>query len=243
MFLVGLIMNGTLALLPTMLQILMNYPVLTTGLVTAPRGIGSMIAMFVVARMIDRVDNRLIILFGLLLTALSMWQMTEFSLAMGMQPIIVSGLIQGFGLGCTFVPLNTIALVEPASAHPDPGNRAAQPDAQSRRQHRHRRARGLADPEHPDRAFPPGRTTAAGQPAGSRALSRRALQPDDPSGIAALNAEVTRQAAMVAYINNFALMMIITIGSCFLLLLIRPSRPDAVAPALDPRTMRPRRAS
>ena len=46
---------------------------------------------------------------------------------------------------------------------------------------------------------------------------------------------------MVAYINNFALMMIITIGSCFLLLLIRPSRPD-VAPALDPRTMRPRRA-
>jgi MFS transporter, DHA2 family, multidrug resistance protein len=40
MFIVGVIMNGTLALLPTMLQDLMNYPVLTTGLVTAPRGIG-----------------------------------------------------------------------------------------------------------------------------------------------------------------------------------------------------------
>src|SRR5437763_15395938 len=49
MFMVGLIMNGTLALLPTMLQDLMNYPVLTTGLVTAPRGIGSMIGMFAVA--------------------------------------------------------------------------------------------------------------------------------------------------------------------------------------------------
>ena len=102
MFLVGLIMNGTLALLPTMLQDLMNYPVLTTGLVTAPRGIGTMIAMFMVAR--------LIILAGLLLTAVSMWQMTQFSLTMGMEPVIVSGVVQGFGLGCTFVPLNTIAL-------------------------------------------------------------------------------------------------------------------------------------
>ena len=110
MFMVGLIMNGTLALLPTMLQDLMNYPVLTTGLVTAPRGVGSMIAMFVVARLINRVDNRLIILFGLLLTAVSMWQMTRFSLYMGMEPVLLSGLLQGFGLGCTFVPLNTIAL-------------------------------------------------------------------------------------------------------------------------------------
>src|SRR5260370_22731883 len=88
----------------------MSYPVLTSGLVTGPRGIGSMIAMFAVARLINRIDNRLIILFGLLLTAVSMWQMTRFSLYMGMEPIILSGLLQGFGLGCTFVPLNTIAL-------------------------------------------------------------------------------------------------------------------------------------
>ena len=66
--------------------------------------------MFVVARVIDRIDNRLIILFGLLLTAASMWQTTGFSLYMGMGPVVTSGLVQGFGLGCTFVPLNTIAL-------------------------------------------------------------------------------------------------------------------------------------
>jgi hypothetical protein len=56
------------------LQNLMDYPALTTGLVTEPRGIGSMVAMFL-ALLINRVDNRLIILFGLLLTAVSMWQM------------------------------------------------------------------------------------------------------------------------------------------------------------------------
>jgi DHA2 family multidrug resistance protein len=110
MFCSGLIMTGTLALLPTMLQNLMDYPALTTGLVTMPRGIGSMAAMFLVAPLINRVDNRLIILFGLLLTAAAMWQMSQFSLQMGMAPVVISGLLQGFGLGCTQVPLNIIAL-------------------------------------------------------------------------------------------------------------------------------------
>ena len=72
MFFIGIILNGTLALVPTMLQELMNYPVLTTGLVTAPRGIGTMIAMFLVVHLIGRVNTRLIILTGLGLTAVSL---------------------------------------------------------------------------------------------------------------------------------------------------------------------------
>src|ERR1043166_9081644 len=83
MFVVGLIMSGTMALMPTMLQNLMNYPALTTGLVMAPRGLGTMIAMFVVARLINRIDNRLIILMGFLMTAFSQWQMSGFSLLLG----------------------------------------------------------------------------------------------------------------------------------------------------------------
>ncbi len=110
MFFVGGILSGTLALVPTMLQSLMDYPVFTTGLVTSPRGVGTMAAMFLVGRLINRVDNRLIILSGLLMTVVSLWQMTGFSLQMGMAPVITSGLLQGFGLGCTFVPLNTLAL-------------------------------------------------------------------------------------------------------------------------------------
>jgi MFS transporter, DHA2 family, multidrug resistance protein len=39
-----------------------------------------------------------------------MWQMSQFSLQMGMAPVIIAGLLQGFGLGCTQVPLNIIAL-------------------------------------------------------------------------------------------------------------------------------------
>ena len=110
MFCVGAIMSGTLALLPTMLQSLMGYPPITTGFVTAPRGLGTMVAMFMVGRLVNRIDNRLIILVGFLLTAYSMWQMSQFSLYMGPGPVVISGIIQGFGLGCTFVPLNIIAL-------------------------------------------------------------------------------------------------------------------------------------
>src|SRR5207244_4385981 len=99
MFLIGMPLYGTMTLLPLMLQNLMNYPVVTTGLVTAPRGVGTMVAMILVARLVGRVDVRLIILTGLAVTVLSMWQMTGFSLQMGMGPIITSGVLQGFGLG------------------------------------------------------------------------------------------------------------------------------------------------
>jgi DHA2 family multidrug resistance protein len=232
MFMVGLIMNGTLALLPTMLQDLMNYPVLTTGLVTAPRGVGSMIAMFVVARMIDRVDNRLIILFGLLLSAVSMWQMTQFSLYMGMEPVIVSGLVQGFGLGCTFVPLNTIALSNL------PRHILTQGTALRSLMRNLGGSVGISILE--------ARLTENIQTVHSRLVEQ--LRPDnplaqapqlaapfsltDPAGIAALNAEVTRQASMVAYINDFALMMTMAIGSCVLLLLVHPPPRTATKPAI-----------
>src|SRR5947199_6318291 len=79
-----------------------------TGLVTAPRGVGTMIAMLVVARLVGRIDTRLIILTGLAITVAAMWQMTGFSLQMGMGPVITSGVLQGFGLGFVFTPLSIV---------------------------------------------------------------------------------------------------------------------------------------
>jgi DHA2 family multidrug resistance protein len=235
MFCVGLIMTGTLALLPTMLQSLMNFPALTTGLVTMPRGFGAMAAMFLVAPLINRVDNRLIILFGFLLTAVAMWQMSCFSLQMGMMPVIVSGLLQGFGLGCTMVPLNIIAL----STLP-----------------RHILTQGTAI-----RSLVRNLGGSIGisilvatlaentQAVHSRLVE--GLRPDNPllqapylpapfslstpSGVVALNAEVTRQAAMVAYIDDFKLMMLIALASLPLVLLLRPShRRSPVAIPIEP---------
>ena len=143
MFLIGIPLYGTMTLLPLMLQNLMNYPVVTTGLVTAPRGIGTMVAMFLVGRLVGRVDTRLIILTGLLATVVSMWQMTGFSLQMGMAPIITSGVLQGFGLGFVFTPLSIITF-STLPRHIAARGRDLQPDAEYRRQHQHLGRRGAA---------------------------------------------------------------------------------------------------
>lgn len=108
-FIVGIVLLATLALLPPLLEGLFGYPVVTIGLVTAPRGIGTFAAMLIVGRVIGRIDARVLVTFGLLTTALSLWLMTGFSPQMDDQLVIWSGVIQGFGLGFTWVPLTTIA--------------------------------------------------------------------------------------------------------------------------------------
>src|SRR5271163_1948267 len=225
MFLVGGILSGTLALVPTMLQSLMDYPVFMTGLVTSPRGVGTMAAMFIVGRLMNRLDHRLIILAGLLMTVVSLWQMTGFSLQMGMAPVITSGLLQGFGLGCTFVPLNTLALSNL------PRHIMTQGTALRSLMRNLGGSVGISVLE--------ALLIQNTQVVHSRLIEN--LRPDNPlaqapllappfslstpSGIAALNAEVTRQAAMVAYVNDYALMMMIVLLLIPLLLLVRRARP------------------
>ena len=85
-FTIGIILLATMALLPPMLQNILGYPVITSGLVLAPRGVGTMISMILVGRLVQKVDARLLILAGLLLTAYSLWEMTGFSPEMGAQP-------------------------------------------------------------------------------------------------------------------------------------------------------------
>jgi MFS transporter, DHA2 family, multidrug resistance protein len=115
-FIIGIMLLATMALLPPLLQSLFGYPIVTVGLVLMPRGFGTMFSMLVVGRIIRLVDARLLILTGLLLTAASLWEMTRFTVEMGMSPIIISGVIQGLGLGLVFVPMSTIAF---ATLRPD----------------------------------------------------------------------------------------------------------------------------
>ncbi|HXP05779.1 MAG TPA: MFS transporter, partial [Stellaceae bacterium] len=233
MFCGGLIMTGTLALLPTMLQNLMNYSAMTTGLVCVPRGIGSMMAMFIVAPLINRVDNRLIILFGFLLTAASMWQMSQFSLQMGMMPVIISGLLQGFGLGCTQVPLNIIALstlprhilTQGTAIRSLMRNLGGSTGisilvatlAQNTQVVHSRLVEGLR----PD------------SPLAQAPYLPAPFSLSTPSGMAALNAEVTRQAAMVAYVDDFKLIMLIALAALPLLLLLHDARRRPLTAAAD----------
>jgi DHA2 family multidrug resistance protein len=230
MFFVGIILNGTMVLLPTMMQALMNYPVVTAGFVTAPRGIGTLIAMVLVARIIGKVDTRLIIFTGLSLTAISLWQMTGFSLAMNMNLLLVSGTLQGFGLGFVFTPLSVITFSTLSRQHLTQGTAIFS---------LMRNVGGSVGVSIVEALF-----VRNSQIVHSRLAEH--IRPDNPlaqalgapysltevHGIAALNAEVTRQAQMIAYIDDFRFMVLVILASLpFLLLLRRPNR-AAKGPAI-----------
>lgn len=108
-FVIGMVLMASMALLPPMLSRIYGYPVMTTGMVMAPRGMGTMLSMVLVGQLVRFVDPRLLIAVGLALTAYSLHLMTGFSPVMGSRPFVISGVLQGIGMGLVFVPLSTTA--------------------------------------------------------------------------------------------------------------------------------------
>lgn len=109
MFIIGAVLLATLALLTPFVQTLMGYPVLTAGLIMAPRGFGTMAAMIIVGRLADRMDPRILIAVGLMITVYALHQMTGFTVNTSSRTLIWTGIVQGFGLGFVIVPLSTVA--------------------------------------------------------------------------------------------------------------------------------------
>lgn len=107
-FVVIVVLFGTSAILPTMLQTLLGYPVLTTGWLLMPRGLGNLIAVAFAGRLVRRIDARLLIASGLGIMAFMLWRMSEFTLDVSDREIMVNGLFQGIGMGLVFVPLTMV---------------------------------------------------------------------------------------------------------------------------------------
>lgn len=108
LFINGLIMMSGMALLPTMLQNVYGNPVLAAGTLLAARGIGVFVGMWLASRVADRTDPRAMVMFGFALVALSLWQMVHWSLEIDGQVVVMSGLLQGLGLGMVFLSLNLV---------------------------------------------------------------------------------------------------------------------------------------
>jgi DHA2 family multidrug resistance protein len=97
-FIVGAVLLATLALLTPYLETLMNYPVLTAGLVLAPRGFGTVLAMLIAGRLLGHIDTRLMIAAGLATTSYALYLTTGFTPDVSQGTLIRTGLIQGFGI-------------------------------------------------------------------------------------------------------------------------------------------------
>ena len=105
----GLGMYGSMVMQPLLLENLLHYPTLTTGLAMAPRGIISALSMIVVGRLITRISARTVIAMGIVLSGLGTWGMTRYNLSISEWDVIWPVLVQGAGLGMIYVPLSTVA--------------------------------------------------------------------------------------------------------------------------------------
>jgi len=224
-FTFGVVLFATLALLPPFLQQLMGYPVVTTGWVTAPRGVGTLIATLTVGRLTSWLGARMLIGAGIALTAASTWQMSGFSPLMDNRLVIWSGFVQGMGIGLAYVPLTTVCFATLAPQFRSGGTSmfnllrnigssigisAVQALLTRNTQIMHSR---LA--EH---------VTLYG---GGQLRPAAPYSFSTPQGLAALNATVTRQAEMIAYNNDFKLLLVLSLAILPLVLLLKPPRPGA----------------
>jgi MFS transporter, DHA2 family, multidrug resistance protein len=220
-FIVGIVYLASLALMTPFLQSLMGYPVVTAGLVMGPRGIGTVFAMMLVGRLIGKVDIRFLLATGLLLTAWSMWDMTGWNADVSQWTLVTVGMIQGAGLGFLFVPLTTITFSTIA-----PERRAAGTGLF----HLSRNvgssvgisivAALLTENTQANHADIAGYVTPFNRILEMPAIAH-AWSPWTAMGRAALDAEVTRQASIIAYIDDFWLMMVLALVSIPLVLLLR----------------------
>jgi len=225
-FVMGVVLFATLALLPPLLQDLLNYPVFMTGLVTAPRGIGSVVALVIVGRIMGKVDSRLIIGTGFVLTAFSLWQMTGFDLQMSSTKIVWSGLAQGLGTGFVFVPVSAAAFatISPALRNEGTAIFSLMRNLGS--------SIGVSVVETLlTRNTQIMHSTLAEHVSRYSDIMRALPIPQGSRELAVLNARVTQQAAMVAYNDDFQLMMVLCIASIPLVLLLRKgNKPKAAEP-------------
>jgi DHA2 family multidrug resistance protein len=210
-FIVGLTFFASLALQPPYLQNLMGYPVVTAGLVMGPRGLGTMAAMTVVGKLIGRVDTRVLLAIGLGLSAWAFYAMTGWTPDVAASTVVFVGVVQGIGLGFLFTPLSVVTLstlptqwrTEGAGIYSLSRNigssigisvvnamltRNTQVNHSTIAQYVSSTNRVLSDP-----------------------LNIQFLNPFEPAGRALLDATVTMQARIIAYINDYKLLMIATL--------------------------------
>ena len=109
MFIVGILILATIALITPYVQNVLGFPVLSAGYLLGTRGVGTMASMMVVGRLLGFVDARLLIALGLALSAWSMWVMTGITPDISAFTIVWTSIVQGVGLGLIFVPLSTVA--------------------------------------------------------------------------------------------------------------------------------------
>lgn len=226
MFAVGMVLLAVSALLAPWLQDLGNYPVETAGLVMAPRGFGTMAAMLVAGRLSNKVDARLLMAIGIVILSWSLFRMTSWTPDVSETEMIVNTILQGAGLGFVFIPLQVIAFatLDPALRTEGTALLSLLRNVGS--------AIGISVTgalvtrnEQIEHSVLSGYITPLNH------AFEGALSPLTSHGLQTLNAMVNRQAEIIAYNNDWKLMMLMSLPMLLLLLLMRGPKKGAAGSA------------
>ncbi len=228
MFLIGVVVLASSALLPPYLQSLAGYSVTDTGLLMAPRGVGTMFAMMLVGRLANRVDARMLLAFGTGMILLSLWDMAHWTPSVSAWTLVSTTFVQGIGLGFVFIPANLVGFATlPAPLRTDA----------SALLNLIRNIGSAIGVSVTTSLLANSIQTAHANIAGHVSMFNRMLgqngpsmiwNPQIPFGLQNLNGVIERNADVIAYANDFLFMFFTCIPVLIVIVLMRPP-PKAAA--------------
>jgi MFS transporter, DHA2 family, multidrug resistance protein len=233
MVIIGLVLFGTMALVTPFMQNVLGYPILTAGFLLAARGVGTLIAMLMVGRLMKIIEPRYLVLAGMLLATFTLGQMVDFTDQTSPHTIVVVSVVQGFGLGLVFVPLSTVACATlPGHLRTDGtailtlvrnlgssvGISVVIAELTSTASGMHARLSESVTPFNNALAMPDAAMLDLGTDLGRATMDRL----------------LTQQATIIAYANDFKLLMYLTLATIPLVFVIGVARARPVAPIEPP---------
>jgi MFS transporter, DHA2 family, multidrug resistance protein len=224
MFMVGIFMVSSLALMTPWLQVVSHYPVETAGLIMAPRGFGSLVTTMLTGRLAARMDARLMVGIGLLLLSYTYWLMTGWTPDVSAREIIIAIVIQGAAMGLLFTPLQVLAFVTLAPSMRTEGaalfsllrNLGAAIGVSVAMSVLARNTQAMHEMIGAS-VTPFNRALQAG-------AMHRWLDPAAGHGAALLDQIINQQAQIVAYADDYVLLIMTTLPAWLLLLMMRLPR-------------------
>jgi DHA2 family multidrug resistance protein len=222
MMLIFIVYYGSMVLTPQMLQQELGYPVLTAGLIMAPRGAGTILAIMITNRLNKWIEPRALVGFGLALSGVTLYLMSGWNLMTSSTDIVIMGLLQGAGSGCINVPITTMAFATL------PGELRTEATSFYSLTRNIGSAIGVS--------------VAASQLVESTQINHGYLAefmtpfrgmklPHDAFGLHVMNLGITQQAAMVAFINIFWLLGILCVAIIPLVFFLQVPKHPATAAA------------
>ena len=221
MVVIGVVLFGTMALVTPFMQNLLGFPIQTAGFLLGSRGVGTLLTMMVAPRLMRLLETRYLITIGLLLTGGTLYVMTGFSLDTTQKTIVIVSIIQGVGLGLLFVPITTAAFLTLPGHLRNSGTSILTlvrnigssvgismmiANLTDKTIEMHARLTESVTPFNNALQMP---DVAAH------------LDVHSQTGLAMLDAIVTQQATLIAYLNDYKLLMILTLAMIPLTLIIR----------------------